>query len=219
MNPNESFLERYALPILIAGALFVQLLGRYHAHEFKIGHFYYSWILLRIVIPIVILSGLKIPFSKIGLRLPPFDGFLIGLCLASLGGFLGIYLLIHASPQYLGYYAQGWGALNGDRLFNFMIFTLSTLTGWEFLHRSFLLMGIVCILTRNKDAGPEISRRIAVLTVWIFEVLFHFTKPQMEATGMLLGSPVLSYITLKTGSIWPAFLIHLGVEIVFILSF
>jgi membrane protease YdiL (CAAX protease family) len=80
-------------------------------------------------------------------------------------------------------------------------------------------MGIVYILGRNDYTSKTAAHQTAVVVVWVFEVLFHLIKPKMEAVGMLLGSPFLSYITIKTGSIWPAFLIHLGVEIVFILSF
>jgi hypothetical protein len=219
MNPNKSIATRYALPILIGMALLIQLFGRYHAHDYTIGHFYYSWVLLRIIIPLIVIRAMRIPFSKLGLGLPIFDKFLKILCIIAFLGLFGIYLVIHFSPQYLGHYSKAFGSFESERFVNFMIFTLSTLTGWEFLHRSFLLMGVVYLLGRDNRVGETTLHQIAVLIVWIFEVLFHFIKPQMEAVGMLLGSPFLSYITLKTGSIWPAFLIHLGVEIVFILSF
>ena len=70
----------------------------------------------------------------------------------------------------------------------------------------------------KSDPNRSQAGGIALLFVWAFEVLFHFVKPQTEAFGMLVGSPFLSYVTLKTGSIWPAFLLHLGVEAVFIIS-
>jgi hypothetical protein len=215
----ESISGRYALPIMVGSALLIQLLGRYHAHDFTIGHFYYSWVFLRIVIPLILIWMLRIPFNELGLSLPKFDRFLIILVIITLFGLLGIYLVIHFSPQYLGYYAKAFGPFDGGRFNNFMIFTLSTLTGWEFIHRSFLLMGIIHILGRNDHLGDSITHQTAIGIVWIFEVLFHLIKPKMEAVGLLMGSPFLSYITIKTGSIWPAFLIHLGVEIVFILSF
>lgn len=219
MKNNESVFSRYALPMLVGSALLIQLLGRYHAHNFTIGHFYYSWVFLRIVVPFFLIWMLRIPIAQIGLSLPTFDRFLMVLAILTLFGLAGIYLIILFSPQYLGYYANAFGPFDGSRIANFMIFTLSTLTGWEFLHRSFLLMGIVYILGRNDRGDTTTARQTAVVIVWTFEVLFHLIKPKMEAVGMLLGSPFLSYVTLKTGSIWPAFLIHLGVEIVFILSF
>jgi hypothetical protein len=218
MNRIESFSVKYSLPILIGTALLIQLLGRYHAHDFAIGHFYYSWILLRIVLPLLVIRALGIPFSKLGLGFPILNRFFRILSIITLFGLFGIYLVIHFSPHYLGHYANAFSAPHSARFTNFMVFTLSTLTGWEFLHRSFLLMGIVYILGRKNRVDTPTTTQIAVLTVWIFEVLFHLVKPQMEAVGLLLGSPFLSYITLKTGSIWPAFLIHLGVEIVFIFS-
>jgi hypothetical protein len=215
----KSFSSTHALPVLIGSALLIQVLGRYHAHAFSIGHFYYSWILLRIVLPLLLVRALGIPFGALGLGLPAFDRFFKILCILTLFGLFGVYLVIHFSPTYLGHYAKGWGAVEAHRFGNFMVFTLSTLTGWEFLHRSFLLMGTVYILGRHGGISESTTRQAAVSIVWSFEVLFHLLKPRMEALGMLIGSPFLSYITLKTGSIWPAFLIHLGVEIVFILSF
>jgi hypothetical protein len=199
MNRIESFSSKYSFPILIGTALLIQILGRYHAHNFAVGHFYYSWVLLRIIIPLTLIQALRIPFSKLGLGLPAFDRFLKTLGIISLFGLFAIYFIIHLSPHYLGYYAKGWGALDVDRFVNFMVFTLSTLTGWEFLHRSFLLMGIVCILGRNNRVDKPAGQQTALLIVWIFEVLFHLVKPRMEALGMLVGSPFLSYVTLKTG--------------------
>jgi len=219
MKRAKSLLLSNALLIITATAVFVQFIGRYHAHHYTVGHFYYSWILLRIIVPLVVITILQLPFSRLGLNLPKLDRFLMYLCLVSLAALFAIYLVIHASPRYLGYYAGGWGALDSRRLANFMIFTLSTLTGWEFLHRSFLLLGIFYVLRKRNGLDASLSGQIAIGTVWVFEVLFHFIKPQMEAAGMLLGSPLLSAVTLRTGSIWPAFFIHLGVEIVFILSF
>jgi len=204
--------------IIIGSALLIQLLGRYHAHDFKIGYLYYSWILLRILFPVIILYFLKTPFTQLGLKPPTIDRFLKRLIPLSIGGLFGIYLAINASPGYLATYANHYGPDCLTRLTNFSIFTLSTLTGWEFLHRGFLLLGITYLLTEKEGLDRGQAGGIALLFVWVFEVLFHFVKPSMEAFGMLLGSPFLSYITLRTGSIWPAFLLHLGVELVFIIS-
>ena len=99
-----------------------------------------------------------------------------------------------------------------------MLFTGSTLTGWEFLHRGFLLMGLVYILTERERLSAPTASITAIALVWAFEVLFHFIKPELEALGMLVGSPVLSWLALRTRSIWIPFLIHLLVELLFVAS-
>lgn len=218
MNHPETFPARNALPIVIGSALLIQLVGRYHAHEFTIGHFYYGWVVLRIAIPLVIIHRLGAPFAKIGLGLPADTRFLRLLGVITPVGLGAVYLILKFSPEYLGHYAAVFGGSSGARLVNFTVFTLSTLPGWEFLHRGFLLMGTAYFLQKNDGLEPAASHRSAVMMVWVFEVMFHLVKPPMEAFGMLLGSPLLSYVTIRTGSIWPAAAIHLGVETVFILA-
>ena len=51
--------------------------------------------------------------------------------------------------------------------------------------------------------------------VCIFEVLFHIKKPIYEAIGMIVASPLLSYLTIKTRSLWPALTFHLLIELMF----
>jgi len=79
-------------------------------------------------------------------------------------------------------------------------------------------MGIVYVTTKKEGLSRKSAEKIAISFVWIFEVVFHFIKPEMEALGMLAGSPLLSYIALRTNSIWIAFFLHLCVEFIFIFS-
>lgn len=218
MNRKEILPAGSVLPIMIGSALLLQMTGRYHAHDFAIGHFYYGWLVLRIVVPGIILRLVAAPISEIGLGLPASDRFLRLLGIIAVIGLLVIYVILRFSPEYLGHYTKAFGGTSGARLANFLVFTLSTLTGWEFLHRSFLLMATVYFLQKEHRLKRGTARMLAVMMVWIFEVMFHLVKPPLEALGMLLGSPVLSYVTLRTGSIWPAFTIHLGVEAIFILA-
>jgi len=209
--------DRHPLPILVGCALLIQVFGRYHAHHFTVGPFYYSWIILRILLPICLLLLLKVPLSRLALERPCRDRFLTAVAALSLLALGGIYFVIRFSPEYGAYYADRFGPAD-RRLLRFMIFTLSTLTGWEFFHRGFLLQGLRFFLEKKHALSASTAAGTALAFVWVFEVLFHLIKPGMEALGMWLASPLLCLITIRSGSIWPAFVIHLAVEAVFILS-
>lgn len=206
--------------IIIFTALFAQLLGHYHGDGLIIGsNFFLSWVLLRIVIPVAVLLALRVPFSRLGLGLPQVDRkmarLLIGGIIAVMAVFSGIYFL----QGYFNTYGSTFGAASRlERFANFMVFTSSTLTGWEFIHRCFLLMGLQYVLTERDRVDPAVAARVAIVIVWIFEVVFHFIKPEVEALGLLVGSPLLSWLAIRTKSIWLAFLMHLLVEILFILA-
>ena len=131
--------------------------------------------------------------------------------------FAGIYFM----SGYFSFYSssfRGPGDGTAERFSNFMIFTASTLTGWEFLHRAFLLMGLRYALAEREGVPERTATLVAVAVVWAFEVVFHFIKPPLEALGLLVGSPLLSWLALRTRSIWVPFLVHLLVEILFILT-
>lgn len=207
--------------IIIFAALCIQLAGRYHATQtlvFK-KHFYSLWIILRIAVPVCLIHLLKIPFSNVGLKLPIIDRkvilFSFVIILVLLLSFTGIYFY----QDYLSSYSHSFhsGRSNNlQRLTNFIIFTSSTLIGWEFLHRGFLLLGIKYILTEKEGLNEKTAISISIAIVWIFEVVYHFIKPEIEALGLLIGSPILSYIALRTKSILLPFLLHLFVEVLFI---
>jgi len=208
--------------IVIFSALCIQAVGHYYAHSFRIGrYFYVSWVFLRILIPCLMIPVLGIPFREIGIRMPMVDPRIKKILIYGILGLLGIFIVIQLSQSYQQSYSHSFhsGDRNSiSRLVNFLIFTASTLTGWEFLHRGFLLRGIVYSFKRDGSVDEDTGNIIAIAVVAIFEVMFHFTKPGLEVAGMLVGSPILSYIALRTGSIWIPLLLHFIVEMLFILS-
>ena len=218
---RKDFLSPFIL--IIVTALAVQLIGNYYAHHFLVmgRHFYTLWIILRIVIPAGVLCMLRVPVRELGLGMPGIDRrfriVFIGMFFLLLAAFIGIYF-------YQGYFSSYGGSFQSlsrsklDRFINFMVFTSSTLPGWEFLHRCFLLMGLSYVFKEKEGLDERTAVLIAMAVVWIFEVVFHFKKPVLESTGLLVGSPILSYIALRTRSVWPAFFSHLLVEILFIAS-
>jgi membrane protease YdiL (CAAX protease family) len=208
--------------IIIFTALAVQFIGTYFARALVVGdYFYLSWFLLRIPLPLAVLLVLKVPLSEAGLGLPHIDRRMAYILAAGvmllLAAFAGIYFM----SGYFGFYSSSFRGPGEDgtaRFANFMIFTASTLTGWEFLHRAFLLMGLRFVFAGREGIPERTATLIAVAVVWVFEVVFHFIKPPVEALGLLVGSPLLSWLALRTRSIWIPFLVHLLVEILFILS-
>ncbi len=208
---------------MIFAAICIQLAGRYHAAQTLVfqKYFFTLWVILRIAVPLVAIKFLKIPFSQVGLCFPKIDKKMlvyIGLIFFLLSlSFIGVYFYQDYLSSYSGSFKAG-RADNVSRFFNFMIFTSSTLVGWEFLHRGFLLLGTKYILTEREGVDEKTAITIAIAIVWIFEVFYHFIKPELEAIGLLIGSPILSYIAIRSRSILLPFLIHLFVETLFIVT-
>lgn len=217
---TEQTLKLSSFIVIVFTALVVQFIGSYHAGSFVIGNYFYAlWFLLRIAVPVVMLLILKVPLSQIGLGSPRFDrqtkNIVIFAVVILVAAFIGIYFMRGYFSFYSNAFAgEGGGAL--ARFANFMVFTSSTLVGWEFLHRGFLLMGVRYVLAEREGIKPQTASMIAIAVVWIFEVVFHFIKPELEALGLLLGSPLLSWLALRLRSIWVSFLIHFLVELLFI---
>ena len=211
-----------AFMVIIFTALMAQLIGTYYARALVVGdYFYLSWLILRILLPCIVLLLLKIPLTEIGLGLPIVDRRMARVLIAGavvlVAAFAGIYFMSGYFSFYTGSFTGSDGGRAG-RFANFMIFTSSTLTGWEFLHRGFLLLGLRYALGAREKIPERNAALIAMAIVWVFEVVFHFIKPPVEALGLLVGSPLLSWLALRTRSIWLPFLFHLAVEILFILS-
>jgi len=210
-----------AFVIIVFFGICIQGIGRYNASStLVIGkHFYTLWVLVRIFVPIALFLMLRIPLSTFGLGLPQIDrklgNTLIVIFILLILAFVNIYFF----QDYIEYYSKSFRSMDGQklsRLLNFMIFTSSTLTAWEFFHRGFLLRGLTAALAKREYIPLEKAQMIAICIVWIFEVVYHFIKPGVEAFGLLVGSPILSYLAIRTRSIWIPFLIHLFVEILFI---
>jgi hypothetical protein len=90
-----------------------------------------------------------------------------------------------------------------------MIWNISWLTGWEFLHRYVLL-------TYFEKAFPKKGW----FGVCLIEFVFHFQKAFLEAIGMLIFSTIITYWAYKRKNVVLPFFAHLLIEsflIIFIL--
>lgn len=223
MSNQESVISvKQAAPfcVLIAVLLLLQTIGAYIGKDFlaweRIKGY---WLLSRLVIPFFLILFLAIPLSKLYFAKPKFNKenntFILFASLLLVGLF--IYLQFFAS-DYLFHYRRGRSIEYFREIgyfFDFMLFTASTLIGWEVLHRGFLLGGGQYCLTEHFKVHPKAAAIIMVMIVCVFEVLFHIKKPIYEALGMLVASPLLSYLTIKTRSLWPALTFHLLIEVMF----
>jgi len=212
------------LCIIIFSVLVVQFLCRYYSKYFVYGNGFHALIfVLRFGVPLVVVPlFLKTSWSSLGVCLPKISKtgllwlagvlILVPLCLYS----------IRLNPAYQNYY-HTYARSSAAVYTRFAVFTFSTLLGWEFLHRGFLLFSLKNLLAGEGTASPknrlssQTAAVLALLIVALCETLYHFIKPDMEAFGMLVGSPVLSAIALRTKSILIPLFIHLYVEAWFIL--
>lgn len=199
---------------LLAQGLAHYLPKLYWHQFFDVGTFF-----LRIVPPLlVILFLFSGRFLEFGWCKPKMDRWIWIFFISFLILMPIISSYVALSPSYLAYYSNSFGntEFSGiQRLIDFTLFTLSTFTGWFFLHRSFLLFGMQRLLVKEK-LEPKLSATISILIVCIFEVMFHFNKPPAEALGLLVASPVFSWLALRTKSILLPVICHLYIEILFI---
>ena len=94
--------------------------------------------------------------------------------------------------------------------FNWLTYTLTTaasLFASEFFFRGFLIFGL-------KDKLKESSIFIQMIPF----VLVHLGKPEMETISTILTGILFGYIAYKGKSFWPAFIIHMFINLLFVLS-
>ena len=221
-HPDQSLNVKMAAPfcILLIVILLSQVVGVYVSNSFLAsGGFKGYWVLSQLVFPFFLVFLLSIPLKQLYFSKPTINRenlllmtFFFGLLLC-----LFVYLQFFAA-DYLSHYRHGRSIeelREAGKFQRFLIFTASTIIGWEVLHRGFLLGGGQYCLTKHYKLNPVAAAIIMTVIVCIFEVLFHIKKPIYEAVGMIFASPLLSYLTLKTRSLWPALTFHLLIELAF----
>lgn len=209
------------LVLVVVATLLLQTLGRYYSKPFLI---WTSFDLLKFVLIFilpVIIARLFIftSLSEMGLGRPRlYAKYWVWLALGVILIPLVIALIQHQESylQYYSSYRQDQIPIE-DRLQRFLLFALSTITGWELIHRGFLLPALRKLLTDLKFQ-EKVATLIAVLWVMSLEVTYHFLKPDLETWGMLVYSPLASLLAIKARSIWPGLFLHLWIELFFILN-
>lgn len=210
--------------VLFATAIAVQAICRYFPEVWLWhGQFYGLRFALRLAAPVAVAVALRWSPADLGLARPLLDRGSIAAAAFCVFLASAIVPLVRFAPAYQQQYWQ-WSSdafSFAGRAKSFALFTASSLIGWEFLHRGFLLFGLKRALDRDgvpgKPVAPASAAVIAVCVTAAFEVLFHFTKPGLEAAGMMIASPLLSFLALRTRSLWIPLAIHLYIEALFFL--
>ncbi len=222
MVPSEtvSKINPWPFILLVTVLLLSQLFGSYFAGQLlRYDSFMGLWVLLRLVLPFALVLVLGIPLSKLYFGMPRFDRQSLWIVSVAAVALVGLFVYLNwFGEAYLAYYRHGQSLAQlqaAGRFQSFMIFTASTLIGWEILHRSFLLGGIQYSLFRFMQVPERSAMFIAIVTVCVFEAMFHIKKPIYESIPMVLASLVLSWLTIRTRSVWPALTIHLAIEVIF----
>jgi membrane protease YdiL (CAAX protease family) len=91
-------------------------------------------------------------------------------------------------------------------LWRYSLVTVLSLLASEFFLRGFLLFGL-------KDKLKEGS----ILIQMVPFVLLHFGKPEIETVSTILTGLYFGYVAYRGNSYWPAFIIHLFINISFVL--
>jgi len=90
---------------------------------------------------------------------------------------------------------------------NFFLTTAASLLATEFLFRGFLLFGL-------KERFKEGSILIQAVPF----VLVHFGKPDLETISTIITGIYFGYMCYRGNSFWPAFIVHMFINIFFITS-
>lgn len=150
----------------------------------------------------VLLCGRRIDLKAFGFsRWRKLDWRLFAI--AAVLGFLAV-CLVPLIPQLRAYYGSGTGGAFSAKLFVVtaqLLWTLSWLPGWEFMHRYFLLNAV----------SPR--WRFGWLLVPFLEWAYHLQKVWIEGLGMLLFSILATQYVLRRRNLSLPFAVHLLIEI------
>ena len=97
---------------------------------------------------------------------------------------------------------QSYYAIEKFAPLNYVLITGAYLFAWEFLFRGFILFGL-----------KEKLREGSIIVQMIPFVLLHFGKPELETISTILMGLYFGYIVYRGNSYWPAFLVHLFINI------
>jgi membrane protease YdiL (CAAX protease family) len=210
---RQPWVPRFAA--ILALGLIPQAIGAYyHLTWVSDGGFYYGTFLARMLAVLAAALLLRIPARGLGLSRPRLRRreIQIGGALLAVGTAAAVLLLqIDSYRNAYEYVREGDVS---DRFVRWFLFTSSTTLSWEALHRGLLLFGTRHVLRQQPETRAS-ADAFAIGITAAFEVLFHFRKPPLEAIAMMIGSPLLSWIGLRQGSLWVPLLLHLWVETLF----
>lgn len=192
----NSFLRRNSTPILVIGsALLFMLLKEYH----PIANYWASSLVYYFILPVFfILVFLRKNPLDFGLRPGNWRVWLVHLGMAALISLPVLYIgsRFTSLDEYYAFEELG--------LLFYFLETLVYMLGWEFICRGYLLFGL-------KEKFGELSILIQLIPF----VMLHFGKPEIETLSTIITGIIFGYIAYRGNSFWPAFLLHVFINIIF----
>jgi membrane protease YdiL (CAAX protease family) len=192
-----SFFKRNCNEVLVVSlaALFLTL-GKYH----PIGPPWVSSLIYFVLLPVITIMLLRRNPLNSGLRLGNFRVWFFYVIVSLIVILPILYLASHISSLAEYYTKQPF------HVTQYSLETIVYLFGWEFIFRGFLLFGL-------KEKVGEIS----ILIQMVPFVLLHLGKPEIETISTILMGLYLGYVAYRGNSFWPAFIIHLFINIPFLI--
>jgi membrane protease YdiL (CAAX protease family) len=182
--------------VILASATLFLILDKYH----PIGSEWSSTFIYYGVFPMLVIL--------VVLRKNPLD-FGLGAGSPRIWGFYTIVIcLVAAVILYLSSFNTSLQSYYLDDKFNFFIYFLQQcmiLSASEFLYRGFLLFGL-------KDKFQEGS----ILLQMVPFALLHLSKPELETISTIITGILFGYVVYRGKSFWPAFIIHLFINVFFV---
>jgi membrane protease YdiL (CAAX protease family) len=191
-----SFLKRnYGEVVIISSATLFLTINRYY----PIGPLWVSSLLYFAILPVLtVLLILRRNPLDFGLRFGNFKAWSFHVVVSLI---IALPILYIASRSSL--LAEYYTMTQLDML-KYSLETIAYLLSWEFLFRGFLIFGL-------KEKFKEGS----ILIQMIPFAILHFGKPEVEAISTILMGIYLGYVVYRGNSYWPAFIIHLFINILF----
>jgi membrane protease YdiL (CAAX protease family) len=190
------FLKRnYGEVVIISSATLFLIVNRYH----PIGPPWASSLIYFAILPLLtVLLILRRNPLDFGLRFGNFKAWSFHV-VASFIIALPILYIASRNSLLAEYYT-----ITQFNLLKYSLETIAYLLSWEFLFRGFLLFGL-------KERFKEGS----ILIQMIPFAILHFGKPEVEAISTIIMGIYLGYVVYRGNSYWPAFIIHLFINILF----
>jgi len=189
----QFFEDNYHEVVIIFTALAVVSIKRYAPVEPSWLNFVFYYIVIPIIVILVFLRKNPMDF---GLRIGNAKRWGIHVVVAG---------LITIPVMYLASKGSDLNQFYSKNNLDFLKYTLEVtakLIAWEFLLRGFLLFGL-------KNRFKESS----ILIQTIPFVLLHFGKPLIEVLACIPMGIYFGFVAYKGESMWPAFLIHLIINL------
>jgi membrane protease YdiL (CAAX protease family) len=193
------FLAEYKNEIIVfSSAMLFLCLNEYH----PISPNWASSLVYYAILPIlVIVLVLRKNVLDFGFRLGDVKKWAAYVCVTCL---IGAPILYFSSRVAV---FQGYYDMMHFSVINYSLTIGITLFASEFLFRGFLIFGL-------KDRFKEGS----ILIQMVPFMLVHLGKPEIETLSTILTGIYFGFIVYRTRSYWPAFLIHLFINIFFVVS-